>query len=90
METIALSLQIATLTKDHGTVLGKCGFSLAYILLFSERSCIVTSRVNLRYLPIWYKTSSTELTLRLIRNGQADAVCWIIPSLWKFNILLDV
>lgn len=80
-------------------MLGKCGFSLAYILLFSDRSCIVDSRFNLRYLPSsqiitslvqnfisWIRYSktgedassllrrSTELTLRLIRNGQADAV----------------
>ncbi|KAL0706517.1 hypothetical protein Bca4012_072943 [Brassica carinata] len=85
--------------RSWNTMLGKCGFSLAYILLFSDRSCIVDSRFNLRYLPSsqiitslvqnfisWIRYSktgedassllrrSTELTLRLIRNGQADAV----------------
>ncbi|KAJ4895010.1 SUPPRESSOR OF AUXIN RESISTANCE1 [Raphanus sativus] len=88
--------------RSWNTMLGKCGFSLAYILLFSDRSCNVDSRFNwirLRYLPSsqsitslvqnfisWIRYSktgedsssllrrSTELTLRLIRNGQADAV----------------
>ncbi|KAG2320487.1 hypothetical protein Bca52824_013700 [Brassica carinata] len=85
--------------RSWNTMLGKCGFSLAYILLFSDRSFIADSRFNLRYLPSsqsitslvqnfisWIRYSqtgedsssllrrSTELTLRLIRNGQADAV----------------
>ncbi|CAH2035197.1 unnamed protein product [Thlaspi arvense] len=85
--------------RSWNTVLGKCGFSLAYILLFSDRSCIVDSRFNLKHLPSsqiitslvqnfisWIRYSktggdassllrrSTELTLRLIRNGQSDAV----------------
>ncbi|VVB11793.1 unnamed protein product [Arabis nemorensis] len=85
--------------RSWNTMLGKCGFSLAFILLFSDRNCIVDSRFNLRYLPSsqiitslvqnfisWIRYSktgedsssllrrSTELTLRLIRNGQSDAV----------------
>ncbi|CAA7046484.1 unnamed protein product [Microthlaspi erraticum] len=85
--------------RSWNTVLGKCGFSLAYILHFSDRSSIVDSRFNLRCLPSsqiitslvqnfvsWIRYSktgedsssllrrSTELTLRLIRNGQSDAV----------------
>ncbi|KAL0774501.1 hypothetical protein Bca101_039652 [Brassica carinata] len=86
--------------KSWNKMLGKCGFSLAYILLFSDhRRCIVDSQFNLRYLPdseittslvqnfvswiCYSKTGedsssllrrSSELTLRLIRNGQADAV----------------
>ncbi|CAH8297272.1 unnamed protein product [Eruca vesicaria subsp. sativa] len=85
--------------RSWNTMLGKCGFSLAYILLFSDRSCIMDSRFDLRYLPSsqiitcfvqnfisWIRYGktgedassllrrSTELSLRLIRNGQADAV----------------
>ncbi|AAG21620.1 unknown protein; 42586-33527 [Arabidopsis thaliana] len=85
--------------RSWNAMLGKCGFSLAFILLFSDRSCIVDGRFNLRYLPSsqiitslvqnfisWIRYSktgddsssllrrSTELSLRLIRNGQSDAV----------------
>ncbi|XP_023645299.1 nuclear pore complex protein NUP160 isoform X3 [Capsella rubella] len=85
--------------RSWNAMLGKCGFSLAFILLFSDRSCIVDDRFNLGYLPSsqiitslvqnfisWIRYSktgeesssllrrSTELTLRLIRNGQYDAV----------------
>lgn len=85
--------------RSWNAMLGKCGFSLAYILLFSDRNCIVDGRFNLGYLPSskiitnlvqnfisWIRYSktgedsssllrrSTELTLRLIRNGQSDAV----------------
>ncbi|XP_024008157.1 nuclear pore complex protein NUP160 [Eutrema salsugineum] len=85
--------------RSWNTVLGKCGFSLAHILIFSDRSCIVGSLSNLGYLPSsqiithlvqnfisWIRYSkrgedsssllrrSTELILRLIRNGQTDAI----------------
>lgn len=43
-------------------MLGKCGFSLAFILLFSDRSCIVDSRFNLRYLP------SSQIITSLVQN----------------------
>ncbi|KAF3558709.1 hypothetical protein F2Q69_00016838 [Brassica cretica] len=85
--------------RSWNKMLGKCGFSLAYILLLSDRSCIVDSRFNLRYLPnsetitslvqnfvswiCYSKTGedsssllrrSSELTLRVVRNGHAYAV----------------
>ncbi|KAL1222173.1 Nuclear pore complex protein [Cardamine amara subsp. amara] len=85
--------------RSWNAMLGKCGFSLAFILLFSDRSCIVDGHFNMGYLPSsqiitnmvqnfisWIRYSkigedsssllrrSTELTLRLIRNGQSDAV----------------
>lgn len=98
--------------RSWNTMLGKCGFSLAFILLFSDRSCIVDGRFNLRYLPSsqiitslvqnfisWIRYSktgedsssllrrSTELTLRLIRNGQSDAVEVKVVSVFFTNAL---
>ncbi|KAF3555487.1 hypothetical protein F2Q69_00016881 [Brassica cretica] len=102
--------------KSWNKMLGKCGFSLAYILLFSDhRRCIVDSQFNLRYLPdseittslvqnfvswiCYSKTGedsssllrrSSELTLRLIRNGQADAVEIVVEIGVFFNISVVV
>ncbi|KAL0670741.1 hypothetical protein Bca4012_033445 [Brassica carinata] len=54
--------------KSWNKMLGKCGFSLAYILLFSDHRS-KTGEDSSSLL-----RRSSELTLRLIRNGQADAV----------------
>ncbi|CAH8361275.1 unnamed protein product [Eruca vesicaria subsp. sativa] len=99
MDDCSFKLSFLQIDSSIDKMVGKCGFSLAYILLLSDRSCIVDSRYDLRYLPnsqvvtslvqnfvswiCYIKTGedtasllrpSSELTLRLIRNGQANKV----------------
>ncbi|CAN8290175.1 unnamed protein product [Cochlearia groenlandica] len=53
--------------RSWNTMLGKCGFSLAFILLFSDQSDIVDSRFNLRYFP----------TSQIITSLVPNFISWI-------------